>query len=284
MRKTRSPLAFFTLSIVFFIILFCIVFVIVDINSKLAPDNQLLTGTTSDQSPGGILSITAWEFDRSGTVKDNYDRKEHYKPITMSPGREVLVVSAYNTEHSTVEPHPYLYISAYCDNSKLTAGYSLPIAYWGEPCGVNDFVPDKMNYAGEMTDIARRDSLMIYAAVNTRSEESFMNAQTDESGKPLAHSTRSERLIEVCPGASGGDAFVTRDISETTLIFQAFSNDLDEKLIAFAKVRVTYYSPWGFGLPKSEYSGKLRELGIDGLDSYAFATAVLVDYWESDNI
>ena len=176
MRKTRSPLAFFTLSIALFIILFCIVFVIVDINSKLAPDNQLLTETTADQSPGGIISVTAWEFDCSGTVKDNSDRKEHYKPVTMSPGKEVLVVSAYNTEYSTVEPHPSLYISAYCDDSKLTAGYSLPIAYWGAPCGVKDFVSDKMNYAGEKTDISRRDSLMIYAAVDTRSEESFMTA------------------------------------------------------------------------------------------------------------
>ena len=279
--RRGNPLAIYAASLACLALVIGIVFVIVDINSKLAPDSQLLTETTVDQSPGGILSITAWEFDRSVTVKDNSDRKEHYKPITMSPGREVLVVSAYRTEHSTVEPHPYLYISAYCDDSKLTAGYSLPIAYWGEPCGVRDFVPDNMNYAGEKTDIARRDSLMIYAAVDTRSEESFMNAQTDESGKPLPHSTRSERLVDVFPGASGSDSFVTRDISETTLIFQAFSNDLDEKLIAFAKVRVTYYSPWGFGLSGGKYSEKLRELGIDEPDNYGYATAELVEYWEN---
>ena len=281
----KNPLIIYIASLAALALVIGVVFVIVEVNSRLAPEKQTLTETSGYQNLGGILSVTAWEYDRSGTVTEIYGRKDHYKPITMSIGNEFLIVSAYNKENSVVDPDPRLYISAYCDNAKLTARYSLPISYWGKPCTVKDFVSDKMNYAGEKPDISRRDSLMIYAAVDTRSDESFMNSQTDESGKLLYHAAYSERLLEVFPHVSGNDSAAMRDISETTLIFEAFSNDLDEKLIAYAKVRIRYYSKWNFeGVTDSNaYRKKLASLGIeDDLDSYGFATAELVEYWQAE--
>ena len=283
--RRKNPLIIYITSLAALALVIGVVFVIVEVNSRLAPDKQTLTESSGYLIPGGILSVTAWEYDRSGTVTEIYGRKDHYKPVTMSIGNEILIVSAYKKVNSVVDPDPRLYISAYCDDAKLTARYSLPISYWGEPCAVKDFVSDKMNYAGEKPDISRRDSLMIYAAVDTRSEESFMDSQTDESEKPLYHAVHSERLLEIFPAVSGNDSAATRDISETTLIFEAYSNDLDEKLVACAKVRVRYYSKWNFeGVTGSDaYRKKLVSLGIeDDLDSYGFATAELVEYWESE--
>lgn len=295
----RSPLLIYFASLAGFALLIGIVFVIVDINERLKPMDQTLFEASAKTDPtANILSVTAWEYDRSGTVEEPYGQKNHYKPSALTPGKKVLIESSFRyysggsrTDDSDIiagrEPNPYAYLSAYADDAEITVKYSLPISYWGKPCNVKDFIPDNMNYAGEKPDIRRRDSLMIYARTNEFAmEESYLKAQTDENGKPLYYSTRTEKLLEVC-GITGKDGYATRDVCESTLVFYAFDNSLSGKMLAYAKIRITNYSGWHFSDVGTEkdYIEKLKSLGIaDDLDNYGYAVAELIEYWQNEDI
>lgn len=143
----------------------------------------------------------------------------------------------------------------------------------------------------------RRGSLMVEAFIEDPGDD-YIVGQTDERGQQLDYSRSTERLCDVNPKVGGQDAYVTRDVFVATLEFLAYSRTDPEKVIAFAKIRITNYSNWNFkdinldeydidndGI--GDYCERLASVGFgleDDLENYTYTTAELIDYWESDDL
>ena len=94
--------------------------------------------------------------------------------------------------------------------------------------------------------------------------DDYIVGQTDERGQQLYYSRSTERLCDVNPKVGGQDAYVTRDVFVGTLEFLAYSRTDPEKVIAFAKIRITNYSNWNFkDINLDEY-----DIDNDGIGDY----------------
>ena len=138
-----------------------------------------------------------------------------------------------------------------------------------------------------------RDSLMLWPRVNRSDSDIKDCLQSDRNGEPLHYLSYTERLADIHPTVGGTDAYVTRDVCESALIFYALDDANPNKILAEAEVRITYRSPWKFtdsdGLltpydSRTEYTLKLNSLGINNPDDYGYTEAVLFSYWQSDAV
>ena len=314
----RNPLVIYCLTLASLILTIGIIYVIVDVNSKLAPDKQVLFSPDEEKEKEDrhFLKVSVWEhfgekvisFSVESHMKQpNWvamEQKERYKETFLKKGEVVRIAGAERFKQGDDE-----YISKYGNDffknttgiliayadAELTVKSCFPTPYWGEPCGLDEYSSDKLNYPG--IDIKRLDSLMVEAYIRDYGDD-YIVGQTDERGQQLDYSRSTERLCDVNPKVGGQDAYVTRDVFVATLEFLAYSRTDPEKVIAFAKIRITNYSNWNFrdvnldeydidnnGI--GDYCERLASVGFgleDELENYTYTTAELIDYWESDDL
>lgn len=314
----RNPLTIYCLTLAALILTIGVIYVIVDVNSKLAPDNQILFSPDEEKENEDkhFLKVSVWEhlgekvisFSAESHMKQpNWiamEQKERYKETFLKKGEVVRIAGAERFKQLDDE-----YISKYGNDffknttgifisyadAELTVKSCVPTPYWGEPCGLDEYSSDKLNYPG--IDIKRRDSLMVEAYIRDYGDD-YIVGQTDERGQQLDYSRSTERLCDVNPKVGGPDAYVTRDVFVGTLEFLSYSRTDPEKVIAFAKIRITNYSNWDFrdvnldeydidnnGI--GDYCERLASVGFgleDDLENYTYTTAELIDYWESDDL
>ena len=314
----RNPLVIYCLTLASLILTIGIIYVIVDVNSKLAPDKQILFSPDEEKEKEDrhFLKVSVWEhfgekvisFSVESHMKQPswvaMEQKERYKETFLKKGEVVRIAGAERFKQGDDE-----YISKYGNDffknatgiliayadAELTVKSCFPTPYWGEPCGLDEYSSDKLNYPG--IDIKRLDSLMVEAYIRDYGDD-YIVGQTDERGQQLYYSRSTERLCDVNPKVGGQDAYVTRDVFVGTLEFLAYSRTEPEKVIAFAKIRITNYSNWDFkdinldeydidndGI--GDYCERLASVGFgleDDLENYTYTTAELIDYWESDDL
>ena len=311
----RNPLVIYCLTLASLIFTIWIIYVLVDVNSKLAPDNQILFSADEEKEREDkhFLKVSVWEHLGGKVVLipqklpvhwGAMEQKERYKETFLKKGDVVRIAGAERFKQGDDE-----YISKYGNDffknatgiliayadAELTVKSCFPTPYWGEPCGLDEYSSDKLNYPG--IDIKRRGSLMVEAFIEDSGDD-YIIGQTDERGKQLDYSRSTERLCDVNPKVGGQDAYVTRDVFVGTLEFLAYSRTDPEKVIAFAKIRITNYSNWNFkdinldeydidndGI--GDYCERLASVGFgleDDLENYTYTTAELIDYWESDDL
>ncbi len=316
----RNPLVIYCLTLASLIFTIGIIYVIVDVNSKLAPDKQILFSPDEEKEKEDrhFLKVSVWEhfgekvisFSVESHMKQpNWvamEQKERYKETFLKKGEVVRIAGAERFKQGDDE-----YISKYGNDffknatgiliayadAELTVKSCFPTPYWGEPCGLDEFMSDKLYYHGDRAEKMRRDSLMVKAYIQDSGDD-YIVGQTDERGQQLDYSRSTERLCDVNPKVGGQDAYVTRDVFVATLEFLAYSRTDPEKVIAFAKIRITNYSNWNFkdinldeydidndGI--GDYCERLASVGFgveDDLENYTYTTAELIDYWESDDL
>ena len=316
----RNPLAIYCLTLASLILTIGVIYVIVDVNSKLAPDNQILFSPNEDKENEDkhFLKVSVWEhfgekvisFSVESHMKQpNWvamEQKERYKETFLKKGEVVRIAGAERFKQGDDE-----YINKYWDgfseyttgiflayaDAELTVKSCFPTPYWGKPCGLDEFMSDKLYYHGDRAEKMRRGSLMVEAFIKDSGDD-YIVGQTDERGQQLDYSRSTERLCDVNPKVGGQDAYVTRDVFVATLEFLAYSRTDPEKVIAFAKIRITNYSNWNFkdinldeydidndGI--GDYCERLASVGFgleDDLENYTYTTAELIDYWESDDL
>lgn len=311
----RNPLVIYCLTLAALILTIGVIYVIVDVNSKLAPDNQILFSADEEKEREDkhFLKVSVWEHLGGKVVLipqklpvhwGAMEQKERYKETFLKKGDVVRIAGAERFKQGDDE-----YISKYGNDffknatgiliayadAELTVKSCFPTPYWGEPCGLDEYSSDKLNYPG--IDIKRLDSLMVEAYIRDYGDD-YIVGQTDERGQQLYYSRSTERLCDVNPKVGGQDAYVTRDVFVGTLEFLAYSRTDPEKVIAFAKIRITNYSNWNFkdinldeydidndGI--GDYCERLASVGFgleDDLENYTYTTAELIDYWESDDL
>lgn len=298
----RNPLAIYCLTLASLIFTIGIIYVIVDVNSKLAPDKQILFSPDEEKENEDkhFLKVSVWEHSGEKVVPILHElsiselfamhHRERYSETFLKKGEIVRIGGAERFTQNGTEHIGHYYnilntgvFIAYAD-AELTVKSCVPTPYWGEPCGIDEFTYDKLNYPG--IDIRRRGSLMIEASIKDLGDD-YIVGQTDESGHQLDYLRSKERLCDVDPKISGSDAYTTRDVFAATLEFLAYSRTDPEKVIAFAKLKITDYQIWKFKdvTDIDGYYYKLKELGLqDDLDNYPYTTAELIDYWESDDL
>ena len=318
--KLNNPLVVYFIALASLILTIGIIYVIVDVNSKLAPYNQILFSPNEDKENEDrhFLKVSVWEhfgekvisFSVESHMKQpNWvamEQKERYKETFLKKGEIVRIAGAERFKQLDDE-----YIDKYWDgfsentrgiflayaDAELTVKSCFPTPYWGEPCGLDEFMSDKLYYHGDRAEKMRRDSLMVKAYIQDSGDD-YIVGQTDERGQQLDYSRSTERLCDVNPKVGGQDAYVTRDVFVATLEFLAYSRTDPEKVIAFAKIRITNYSNWNFkdinldeydidndGI--GDYCERLASVGFgleDDLENYTYTTAELIDYWESDDL
>lgn len=318
--KLNNPLVVYFIALASLILTIGIIYVIVDVNSKLAPYNQILFSPNEDKENEDrhFLKVSVWEhfgekvisFSVESHMKQpNWvamEQKERYKETFLKKGEIVRIAGAERFKQLDDE-----YIDKYWDgfseyttgiflayaDAELTVKSCFPTPYWGEPCGLDEFMSDKLYYHGDRAEKMRRDSLMVEAYIRDYGDD-YIVGQTDERGQQLYYSRSTERLCDVNPKVGGQDAYVTRDVFVGTLEFLAYSRTDPEKVIAFAKIRITNYSNWNFkdinldeydidndGI--GDYCERLASVGFgleDDLENYTYTTAELIDYWESDDL
>lgn len=316
----RNPLAIYCLTLASLILTIGVIYVIVDVNSRLAPDNQILFSPNEDKENEDkhFLKVSVWEhfgekvisFSVESHMKQpNWvamEQKERYKETFLKKGEVVRIAGAERFKQGDDE-----YINKYWDgfseyttgiflayaDAELTVKSCFPTPYWGKPCGLDEFMSDKLYYHGDRAEKMRRGSLMVEAFIEDSGDD-YIVGQTDERGQQLYYSRSTERLCDVNPKVGGQDAYVTRDVFVGTLEFLAYSRTEPEKVIAFAKIRITNYSNWDFkdinldeydidndGI--GDYCERLASVGFgleDDLENYTYTTAELIDYWESDDL
>lgn len=316
----RNPLAIYCLTLASLILTIGVIYVIVDVNSRLAPDNQILFSPNEDKENEDkhFLKVSVWEhfgekvisFSVESHMKQpNWvamEQKERYKETFLKKGEVVRIAGAERFKQGDDE-----YINKYWDgfseyttgiflayaDAELTVKSCFPTPYWGKPCGLDEFMSDKLYYHGDRAEKMRRGSLMVEAFIEDSGDD-YIVGQTDERGQQLDYSRSTERLCDVNPKVGGQDAYVTRDVFVATLEFLAYSRTDPEKVIAFAKIRITNYSNWNFrdvnldeydidndGI--GDYCERLASVGFgleDDLENYTYTTAELIDYWESDDL
>lgn len=318
--KLNNPLVVYFIALASLILTIGIIYVIVDVNSKLAPYNQILFSPNEDKENEDrhFLKVSVWEhfgekvisFSVESHMKQpNWvamEQKERYKETFLKKGEIVRIAGAERFKQLDDE-----YIDKYWDgfsenttgiliayaDAELTVKSCFPTPYWGEPCGLDEFMSDKLYYHGDRAEKMRRDSLMVKAYIQDFGDD-YIVGQTDERGQQLDYSRSTERLCDVNPKVGGQDAYVTRDVFVATLEFLAYSRTDPEKVIAFAKIRITNYSNWDFkdinldeydidndGI--GDYCERLASVGFgleDDLENYTYTTAELIEYWESDDL
>lgn len=316
----RNPLVIYCLTLASLILTIGVIYVIVDVNSKLAPDNQILFSPNEDKENEDkhFLKVSVWEhfgekvisFSVESHMKQpNWvamEQKERYKETFLKKGEVVRIAGAERFKQGDDE-----YINKYWDgfseyttgiflayaDAELTVKSCFPTPYWGKPCGLDEFMSDKLYYHGDRAEKMRRGSLMVEAFIEDSGDD-YIVGQTDERGQQLDYSRSTERLCDVNPKVGGQDAYVTRDVFVATLEFLAYSRTDPEKVIAFAKIRITNYSNWNFkdinldeydidndGI--GDYCERLASVGFgleDDLENYTYTTAELIEYWESDDL
>lgn len=316
----RNPLVIYCLTLASLILTIGVIYVIVDVNSRLAPDNQILFSPNEDKENEDkhFLKVSVWEhfgekvisFSVESHMKQpNWvamEQKERYKETFLKKGEVVRIAGAERFKQGDDE-----YINKYWDgfseyttgiflayaDAELTVKSCFPTPYWGKPCGLDEFMSDKLYYHGDRAEKMRRGSLMVEAFIEDSGDD-YIVGQTDERGQQLDYSRSTERLCDVNPKVGGQDAYVTRDVFVATLEFLAYSRTDPEKVIAFAKIRITNYSNWNFkdinldeydidndGI--GDYCERLASVGFgleDDLENYTYTTAELIDYWESDDL
>lgn len=316
----RNPLVIYCLTLASLILTIGVIYVIVDVNSRLAPDNQILFSPNEDKENEDkhFLKVSVWEhfgekvisFSVESHMKQpNWvamEQKERYKETFLKKGEVVRIAGAERFKQGDDE-----YINKYWDgfseyttgiflayaDAELTVKSCFPTPYWGKPCGLDEFMSDKLYYHGDRAEKMRRGSLMVEAFIKDSGDD-YIVGQTDERGQQLYYSRSTERLCDVNPKVGGQDAYVTRDVFVATLEFLAYSRTDPEKVIAFAKIRITNYSNWNFkdinldeydidndGI--GDYCERLASVGFgleDDLENYTYTTAELIDYWESDDL
>ena len=316
----RNPLAIYCLTLASLIFTIGIIYVIVDVNSKLAPDKQILFSPDEEKENEDkhFLKVSVWEhfgekvisFSVESHMKQpNWgamEQKERYKETFLKKGEVVRIAGAERFKQGDDD-----YINKYWDgfseyttgiflayaDAELTVKSCFPTPYWGKPCGLDEFMSDKLYYHGDRAEKMRRDSLMVEAYIQDYGDD-YIVGQSDERGQQLYYSRSTERLCDVNPKIGGQDAYVTRDVFVATLEFLAYSRTDPEKVIAFAKIRITNYSNWNFkdinldeydidndGI--GDYCERLASVGFgleDDLENYTYTTAELIDYWESDDL
>lgn len=309
----RNPLTIYCLTLAALILTIGVIYVIVDVNSKLAPDNQILFSPDEEKEREDkhFLKVSVWEHSGEKVVPILHElsiselfamhHRERYSETFLKKGEIVRIGGAERLTQNGIE-----YIAnydsilntgvliAYAD-AELTVKSCVRTPYWGEPCGIDEYPSDKLNYPG--IDIKRRGSLMVEAFIEDSGDD-YIVGQTDERGQQLNYSRSTERLCDVNPKVGGPDAYVTRDVFVATLEFLAYSRTDPEKVIAFAKIRITNYSNWNFKDVNLEeydidndgigdYCERLASVGFgleDDLENYTYTTAELIDYWESDDL
>ena len=316
----RNPLVIYCLTLASLILTIGVIYVIVDVNSKLAPDNQILFSPNEDKENEDkhFLKVSVWEhfgekvisFSVESHMKQpNWvamEQKERYKETFLKKGEVVRIAGAERFKQGDDE-----YINKYWDgfseyttgiflayaDAELTVKSCFPTPYWGKPCGLDEFMSDKLYYHGDRAEKMRRGSLMVEAFIEDSGDD-YIVGQTDERGQQLNYSRSTERLCDVNPKVGGQDAYVTRDVFVATLEFLAYSRTDPEKVIAFAKIRITNYSNWNFkdinldeydidndGI--GDYCERLASVGFgleDDLENNTYTTAELIEYWESDDL
>lgn len=313
--KLNNPLVVYFIALASLILTIGVIYVIVDVNSKLAPDNQILFSADEEKEREDkhFLKVSVWEHLGGKVVLipqklpvhwGAMAQKERYKETFLKEGDVVRIAGAERFKQGDDE-----YISKYGNDffknatgiliayadAELRVKSCFPTPYWGEPCGLDEYSSDKLNYPG--IDIKRLDSLMVEAYIRDYGDD-YIVGQSDERGQQLDYSRSTERLCDVNPKIGGQDAYVTRDVFVATLEFLAYSRTDPEKVIAFAKIRITNYSNWNFkdinldeydidndGI--GDYCERLASVGFgleDDLENYTYTTAELIDYWESDDL
>ena len=293
----RNPLAIYCLTLASLILTIGVIYVIVDVNSKLAPEKQILF--TPDESKENedehFLKIVVWEqrTDILESLDTWWYSSAGYKETTLKKGEKIRVAGVmkyYDTEGivSYLDVYNKATFVAYAD-ADLTVKFTyLGVnSYWGKPFDMDDgWFDEKLNYFGVNQNIRTRDALIFVGSTEhgdyyTDKEELF---SLDDRGKLLDHRRYTERICDVNPTASGPDAYVQRDVYDSVIEFIAYSLTDPEKIIAFAKIRVVYRSDWNFK-DMSKYYEKLEEMGItDIYENRSYTTAELIDYWESDDL
>ena len=282
----RNPLVIYCLTLASLILTIGVIYVIVDVNSRLAPDNQILFSPNEDKENEDkhFLKVSVWEhfgekvisFSVESHMKQpNWvamEQKERYKETFLKKGEVVRIAGAERFKQGDDE-----YINKYWDgfseyttgiflayaDAELTVKSCFPTPYWGKPCGLDEFMSDKLYYHGDRAEKMRRGSLMVEAFIEDSGDD-YIVGQTDERGQQLDYSRSTERLCDVNPKVGGQDAYVTRDVFVATLEFLAYSRTDPEKVIAFAKIRITNYSNWNFrDVNLDEY-----DIDNDGIGDY----------------
>ena len=291
----RNPLVIYCLTLASLILTIGVIYVIVDVNSKLAPEKQILFSPDDEKNneDNHFLKVTVWEqrTDVIRTHHSGYYSSEGYMETTLKKGEKVRVagVQKYYLNEENVRyrgSSEGATFAAYAD-ADLTVRFTYlgNNSYWGKPFDMDEgWLDDKLNYIGENGNIRIQDALMFYGNTFYKTYIDEDQYILDDRGKPLDHRVYTERICDVNPTASGPDAYVQRDVYDSVIEFIAYSLTDPEKIIAFAKIRVVYRSDWNFK-DMSKYYEKLEEMGItDIYENRSYTTAELIDYWESDDL
>lgn len=293
--KLNNPLVVYFIALASLILTIGVIYVIVDVNSKLAPEKQILFSPDDEKNNeyNHFLKVIVWEqrTDVIRTHHSGYYSSEGYMETTLKNGEKVRVagVQKYYLNEENVwyrGSSEGATFAAYAD-ADLTVRFTYlgNNSYWGKPFDMDEgWLDDKLNYIGENGNIRIQDALMFYGNTFYKTYIDEDQYILDDRGKPLDHRVYTERICDVNPTASGPDAYVQRDVYDSVIEFIAYSLTDPEKIIAFAKIRVVYRSDWNFK-DMSKYYEKLEKMGItDIYENCSYTTAELIDYWESDDL
>ena len=154
--KLNNPLVVYFIALASLILTIGIIYVIVDVNSKLAPYNQILFSPNEDKENEDrhFLKVSVWEhfgekvisFSVESHMKQpNWvamEQKERYKETFLKKGEIVRIAGAERFKQLDDE-----YIDKYWDgfsenttgiliayaDAELTVKSCFPTPYWGEP-------------------------------------------------------------------------------------------------------------------------------------------------------
>ena len=103
----RNPMTIYCLTLAALILTIGVIYVIVDVNSKLAPDNQILFSPDDEKNNeyNHFLKVIVWEqrTDVIRTLHSGYYSSEGYKETTLKKGEKVRVAGVqkyYQNEES----------------------------------------------------------------------------------------------------------------------------------------------------------------------------------------
>ena len=168
----RNPLVIYCLTLASLIFTIGIIYVIVDVNSKLAQDNQILFSADEEKEREDkhFLKVSVWEHLGGKVVLipqklpvhwGAMEQKERYKETFLKKGDVVRIAGAERFKQGDDE-----YISKYGNDffknatgiliayadAELTVKSCFPTPYWGEPCGLDEFMSDKLYYHGDRAE------------------------------------------------------------------------------------------------------------------------------------
>ena len=287
MKKNTAAKKYFSIYIGVVMGLLLLLFapiVIVEIQTRLQPDNQVLYVAPEESSADkGILKIYA-----RGNVWNKDKTAESKQSIEMQLGETIYVGQLRKAmQDQTGQIYTYHFTGSSAvtfiaaADADLQAEHSIenyPI-YCGKP-GKTYLEDVTLEYRDELAE-GRYEMVIEFRADHEQSRKSYAPIPDDELGsgewtKELRTDSYIQYINEVYPQINNEYVSNYRRVSECALLISAYDKSNPDRLIAQAEIKITCHSRWESSLPNIVWPPELTLTP----DSYGYTTAELVDYWE----